>query len=231
MEGGALSSAAFKEFSAQVVPFLHVTSHVDGRPLDDLLMDKAERPSFPSFLFLDAAGEVVCEYAGAPDVKGFARAAQRVRHFLELKQRKAAGDAAVDIDLAITAAELWRMDVAELEEALEEKELGEADRKRVRQLQVNAEVEETLPYVRGLKDRDERLAATEDLVTLHAGGVDPDSAGTLQYWELLAEYGMEKGDARLLADAIAALRGYAGEDPRLAGRLEAMEARLKELGK
>ena len=43
---------------------LHITTRIEGKKHDDLLTEKSDRPVFPSFLFLDAKGEVIARHNG-----------------------------------------------------------------------------------------------------------------------------------------------------------------------
>ena len=53
-----LSTPEFAEFAETVVPFLHVTTHIQGHPDDDLLKRK-NGDGFPTLMILDAEGKTV----------------------------------------------------------------------------------------------------------------------------------------------------------------------------
>ena len=97
-----------------------MTTRIEGRKDEDLLFDKGGN-SFPSFLFLDAEGEVLARLRPPFEVKAFADAHRRVREYQALATAAKPDDRAAQIDLALLRCGLGQIAFDQLEEALRER--------------------------------------------------------------------------------------------------------------
>jgi hypothetical protein len=84
LEDGALSEPEFAAFARGVVPFVHVTSRVDGEPQPTLLRDKGFA-AFPTLCFLDADGNVLAKTGRT--VAAFTADGARVQRLLDLRAK------------------------------------------------------------------------------------------------------------------------------------------------
>ena len=96
-----LSTAEFREFAKGVVPFLHVTSQVEGDKYPDLLSEKGGR-GFPHVVCMDAEGGVLA-VLNARTVDGFKDMMKRGAEFQALVAKK---DRTPAEELSVLKAEL-----------------------------------------------------------------------------------------------------------------------------
>jgi len=91
VEGGVLASKEFKEFVAGFVPFLHVTTLIEGRKDDNLLLRMGKK-SWPTVLVLDEYGGVLADHRSAPTVEAFRETAAPALRRFALRKRALEGD-------------------------------------------------------------------------------------------------------------------------------------------
>ena len=113
MERGALSSSTFPAFSKTVVPFLHITTKIEGRPYDDLLR-KMGRGGFPTLLFLDAEGNKLAS-PRSRSVSSFAGSVAALTLIDATQAQAEAGDKAAAAQLLLFEVELGRVKSAEFD--------------------------------------------------------------------------------------------------------------------
>jgi len=120
---------------------------------------------------------------------------------------------------------LGLLDVDELEEAVDGKDLTADQKKAVALCRVNAAVDEGLQLARagGIDD------TVEEFVDIYEEGVLP-TQNTYGFWYILQRHANANGDAALLEASIRGLRGILGRDDERANKwLAKLEARLAEL--
>jgi len=207
-----------------VVPFVHITTSIEGRKDEELLTDLGG-DSFPWIVFLDAKGEIAGKHTESNTPAAFARTAANVLRCRELKKKAAAGDATVATDIAILECSLGLVEFYELEEAIEGKKLTADQKKAVAQCWVNAAVGEGIQLARAGSTDD----VIVDFVEIFDKGVLP-TRNAYGFWVILVQHGHAKGDARILEAAIAGLREAFGPDDERANKwLSKFETRLAEL--
>jgi len=222
-----LSTDEFKAFAAEVVPFLHVTSRVEGEHHPNLLEEKGGR-GFPHVVALDAKGDVVATLQERT-VEGFR------------KMMKGAGDfAALSGKEKRTPAEEMR-----LVRLLHDMDRIEADEARAR---ANALVE---PDEAVKKDRDDFLvmldvvgelegknlrepaARVEVGKTFHdwwkAGREPKDEAAVQPFFILMLDYAEAEKDVALFEKALGKLREAFGSRPETERFFKNQEGRLAKL--
>jgi len=94
------------------VPFLHVTTHLEGRKHEDLFNQLGGR-GFPTFFILDSEGKVVGQ-VGERTIEGFTATAKAAQEFVELEKKAAAGDKAALFDVALARARMGQLTASEL---------------------------------------------------------------------------------------------------------------------
>ncbi|MHC4549948.1 MAG: hypothetical protein ACYTEZ_14345 [Planctomycetota bacterium] len=104
VEDGVLRTAAFKEFSKDYVMFLHITTMIEGREDDDLLM-RIGGTAFPHLVVMDVDGSVIREHRAAPTVEAFRETGEAGRQRLALRASAAAGDRDAILKLAFARAD------------------------------------------------------------------------------------------------------------------------------
>ena len=103
VEDGVLRTPAFKEFSKGYVMFLHVTTMIQGRKDDELLM-RIGGAAFPHLVVMDVDGTVVREHRAAPSVEAFRQTAEAGKARLALRKKAQAGDRDAILKLALERA-------------------------------------------------------------------------------------------------------------------------------
>jgi len=213
------------------VPFLHVTTRIDGRKDEDLLFDVGGS-EFPTIVFLDADGEVIGRHdMGDNSVPALERTAAKVERCLELAKRLKS-DARVRADLEIARCELGLIEYFDLESELEGLTLTPDQQKAVATLGADNSVWEMTQVLRRVRDEAAREQAVEEFLALYRAGHHPARASNRAvYWDLLADHAVAAKDAALLGDALAALKELHGPTPsrRAKTRLAQLEAKLGEL--
>jgi hypothetical protein len=223
-----------------VVPFLHVTTRIEGRENDDLLRRKAKRAVFPTIILMDGAGEPLYTFdrvalsawlAGGPiPMEVFARKLDACERYLALAARARAGDD-VEVELALAAAAIGRIDVAELEARLQGAELTPAQAKTVRQLRVNAVCDRNVALLRTPRGNrpEEFKRITREFVELYRSGTQPDCDSAITYWWVIAYHGAETRDADLLEAGLRAIKAWPGGEARYDSNVGPWEKLLAEL--
>ena len=90
-----------------MVPYLHVTSRVDGHPLPDMLYRVGGR-GFPTVAVLSAEGEVLAfhDYSNPRTIEGFNATIEKAREMQALKAKADKSDAEIEDIAAYYATQL-----------------------------------------------------------------------------------------------------------------------------
>jgi len=240
LEGGAFNSPEFREFSKQVVPFLHVTSHIEGRADDDLLSRKAQRVVFPTILILDAEGEplVTLDRArlssalgtGVEPVPSWRKQLSACERYVALRAKAAAGDASVKVDLAVAALTIGKLSFGQFDVEVAGVTLTAEQEQAIGQVRANAICEEISARMRSRgQDPATDKAATEAFAKLFAAGTHPDSDSSYMYWWVIATHGLATHDRAMLERSLEALEATGGPG-RWGDIVDRMKAELRKLG-
>lgn len=103
VEDGVLRTPAFQEFSKDYVMFLHVTTMIEGRKDDELLM-RIGGAAFPHLVVMDVDGTVVREHRAAPSVEAFRETAEAGKARVALRGKAQAGDRDAILKFALARA-------------------------------------------------------------------------------------------------------------------------------
>lgn len=204
----------FPAFSAKVVPFLHLTTRIEGRKYDGLLKEKGFR-GFPSLAFMDAEGEVV---ATPPDrsVLAFELCLSALTRFDDVKARADAGDGEAVAELLIIEHDLGRVK----SEAFGERVVaalavaGDAQRKRLEQIRVDNEVFDLVGVSMG---PDGMEKAAKGFLKILDSGRRPSPMGKYagNMWSMLARWAEQKGNASVIRRCAAGMREDFPSDKRM----------------
>lgn len=213
-----------------MVPFLHVTTHIEGHPYDELLREKGGT-GFPTLMFLDAFGRTILKHDGARSVRGFEGSLDQVHAFLTLMQRAEAGDADAATTVLLRQLELEWFDYEEAlqrYEALEKVSAREKD--AFERLLIDTEVR-SLAEAAG-SDPAKRRAAGERFYEMWKEKRVPDSSGRLYvFWSLIADYAEGAKDKKLFQSVVRASKNSIGKHRRYSGFQEDLERRLANFPK
>lgn len=227
LESGPLSEESFRGFSQQVVPFLHVTTKVEGDEHQELLQQKGGR-GWPTLLFLDAEGEVLAEPADR-SVAGFEATADALQTVQRLQGKPEAERTAEDeVELFLARVALGKVELAEALEIQKTLQATGAEAERVEQALIELEIRDQLADLRSQEQANEAFA---HLASMAAAGRVPKGSGlpVARFWSAVSEHAIASGDAALFERCLAGMKEALGDDERYAQVYEAMEAKLAEL--
>ena len=182
---------------------MHVTTRIEGKKNDELMFDFEEN-SFPTILVLDEKGGLVARHRGWRTLPAFKITAGKVQLLPALKTKAAAGDKAAAIDLALLECELLKVDFADVEEALEGKELSDAQKKKLVGLGADTEVAEMIPVLWRSQWSAEALADAGEMFVEHfdKGGVPQAVWNSGTYWLALGYYAAANKKKELYARSV-----------------------------
>jgi hypothetical protein len=228
VERGTLSEDAFARWSENYVLFLHVTSDVEGEPHPKLLEQKGGR-GFPTFMFLDADGEVLEVHDEARTVEEFGKTADRVQKFLELQRRAEAGDRPAKIELTLIQLERGKLSAAEARARLKDAgALSAAQQKRLDQAELSAMVQEELRTV--TSELKTQVAAGKKFADwADAGRVPARDEDAAAFWSLILAYAEQEGQVERFEQALGLLREKFGSRPANKKWFEIKEKALQRL--
>lgn len=221
------------------MPFLHVTTRIEGRKDDDLLERKAGRAAFPAILILDAEGEPLLELdrallsgalsTGTLTPASLGRKVEACESYLKLRARLAGGDKTAEVDLAVRSLEIGRIDLAEFGRAIAGRELTPEEEKAVARGRANAICESQVAAMRSSGEAAESVeTATREFVKLYGAGTHPDSDSADLYWWVIATHAKATADASMIERSLEGLEATGGR-ARFGPLLDELKAELKAL--
>jgi hypothetical protein len=228
LEGGALLTDAFVEFSKEYVLYCNIMSRVPGDKHQNLLMEKGGQ-GFPYIVFLDAEGNVLAKHEGARDADGFRETGRKVQAFLEVRRKAETGGAEAKLDYLIARLDLGHVKVADAEREIGGLGTPSPEQKaRLDEALTNATVLET---VREIQSDEGAEQAGKKFYEMHkAGKPAPTSDDAVQaYWILLMDCAEEKKDAAAFEAGFKALKAKFGELPQAQKWFKEKEETLKKL--
>ena len=209
MEGGALSDKEFPAFSEKVIPFLHITTRIEGKAHDGLLKEKGF-PGFPSLAFLDAEGNVLAQPQGRT-VAVFESTLKALNDYLALKKRLDAGEEGLEYPLFVAEWDLGKMDYEEAQ--VRAKKLGkltEEQQARVASILIDGEV---LSLPRTFRNEETKKASVARVLELHADKYQPSERAAGAWYASLRATAEATEDADLLDEVIAWYQEKYGDNP------------------
>ena len=213
-----------------MVPYLHVTTRIEGRPYDKLLSEKGGT-GFPTLMFLDAEGRQLMKHVGPRTPSGFEDSLEEVEEFLELVAEAEGGDAKAAAEVLIRQLRLEWFELEEARKRVEALEkVSSKQKKELAQLLVDTEVR-TLAADAG-KDDVKRRAAGERFAAmwLEEKSLPSSEAQLYPFWFIMADYAEHAGDKSLFKKIV-----REAEDTLKHSKydkvLEKLEQRLKDFKK
>ncbi len=227
MESGALSTADFKTFAADVVLFSHITTRIPDHPYDSLLKAVGGK-YFPTLLFMDGLGKVVgrVDIFDELTVEKFRAAHTNTKKRLALLDREEP-TAAERTQLFLLDAQLGMLDIdAAKERAADLGKLEGEAAKQVAQVLTNFEVEDHMtPRPRGAEAVKEVGKA---FLAMAKEGRTPSKSGlAVGFWSyMFGGADMEK-DVEAMKWIVTGFRKVVGDDAQKKRMLAGMERKLK----
>ena len=213
-----------------VVPFLHITTRIEGRKDEGLLSEKGGR-GFPHIVFMDETGGVVA-VQGDRSVAGFQKTlAESVQQFLDLRAKAQSGDAAAQIEFALLEGDLGRIPFADLQNRLKGKKLSDAQKVRVGDIELGTLIAE----VDKAREDAARGAAMKSVADAYAAGRLPSgSERKMEFLGIVLRHGLVTEDPDLAQKAIDTLKplyeeAYGKDNPKLQQHLQQVSDKIAEL--
>lgn len=226
MESGLLLTPDFSAFSKKVVPFLHVTTHLDGRPNEGMLQEKGGT-GFPTLMFLDAEGEILGT-PGGRSAEAFEKTLASLMNIKSLEARIAAGEKGLKAELFFAELDMGKYSLAEVKaKSSEFKKLTKEQKDLLAQHVLNLGVKEILDGMG--RDEGALAKAGEKLLAIKAEGSMPTGDALGGFWFVLMNYSEAQSDADLFAEALAALKVFYADEPRAMEFLNKKDEVLKEM--
>ncbi len=219
MEGGALLTPEFQEFSKNHVMFLHVTTQIKGRKDDDLLGKKGGR-GFPFLCVMDDQGNVLAQHEGDRTAEAFEATVGEAQKFIDLKKRAASGDKPAGIDYALARCRKGQINFEELSKEL--KPLGKLtaeQQKAFDGLKADDLVRQTLDVEVGRK-----------FAEMQSKGIIPvDEEQEQRFWEHIRSYAETTKNVKVFETWLAFMKTKFGSHPNAKPYFEAQEQKLAEM--
>ncbi|TAH38219.1 MAG: hypothetical protein EYC70_06245 [Planctomycetota bacterium] len=210
------------------MPFLHVTTRIEGVKHDGLLSEKGGR-GFPTLMFLDAEGSILAQQEDRA-VTGFETTLENVKTYLDLKTRQAKGEKGLELPLFMAELKLGLMSYQDAKSKAETfQKLSEAEKAQIAEALFDLEVRQLMDAFNPRSE--EGKAAAAKLVEYAQAGKQPSPALRLNYWGLLSYIATEVNkDPDLLEKCLTNLRALP-ESKDFEEQLQQMEQKLQEMRK
>ena len=149
VEDGVLRTPAFQEFAKDYVLFLHVTTMIEGRKDDELLM-RIGGAAFPHLVVMDVDGSVVREHRAAPSVEAFKESGEAGKARIALRRKAKAGDRDAILQFALARATAGQITSRKLaREIARAGELSPAEEQLYRKTLTTLRFDEAKVYAQG----------------------------------------------------------------------------------
>ena len=229
MEGGALSDPNFPAFSEKVVPYLNIMTKIEGRPYDDMLIDKGFG-GFPTLAFMDVDGKVLAQPSGR-SVEAFDETLGNLSAWMELKGRVAAGEEGLKYKLFVTEWDLGMLtweDVKAKGDALGK--LDDKQKAKVAGIRLDAEILALAKSMNTREGRDEAVRkAGGRFHEMMKAGHQPSERAQAAFWNGLMSFAELEQDVKLFAKCVDHFKEMYKDEPRAARYLENLDKKLAEM--
>jgi hypothetical protein len=228
LESGPLSTPEFATFSKEVVPFLHVTSRVEGRKGEGLFGEYGGT-GFPTLMYLDASGKKLADQNDR-SVAGFRKTATSLSAMTDLRARIAKGEKGLGPKLLIAELNLGQVDFAEAQKRFKSfKKIKPEAKKKIAALLLDAEVANLINSAG--RDREKYMALGKTFAKMVKAGRVPTGNSATQFWSSIMTYAEEKSDAGLYEKAYNFLYEKFGSDERYAEHFKDLAKKLAAMKK
>lgn len=226
MEGGLLTTPEFKAFTGKVVPYLNITTHIEGRAHEGLLREVGGR-GFPTMKFMDGDGNVLGE-PGGRDIAAFEKALASIESVFDLEKRIEAGEKGLEVKLFLAKMDMgaYKFEAAKKKAASFEK-LTDEEKKAIAAKMVNLEVdhimESAMTSEEGIKE-----AAVRFMEMVKEGNI-PTGETAGMFWSVIAMKAEEDKNIEMFEKALNALLKQYGEEEGAAEYFDSMQEKLDKM--
>lgn len=220
----------FAEFGKEVVLFAHITNQIAGHPDDDLLVRKG-RSGFPSFVMMDADGEVLAIGGQGPNgrkVEGFEATVATAQELHALAEKGKAGDAAAQKEVLLKRIGWGAMPFADAAKAVKALKLSDEEMAAVKGPLLTMEINSA----RMEKDPKQGIKILRKIQ--EEGRAPTDASTSNRFWLQLSRLAETAKDAETYAMYVEHLKGTVEAQPRMAqalARAEQTLAKMREVEK
>jgi hypothetical protein len=227
LEGGLLSTPEFTAFTKKVIPFLHVTTRIEGRANDGMLSEKGGT-GFPTLMFLDAKGEILGK-PGGRDVAAFDKTLGALMAIKDLEKRIAAGEKNLDDDLFMAQLAMGKFKTAAeiKEKAKSFKKLTKEQKATIAKAVVGKRVEAAMNSME--RGPDAQIKVGKKFKAIYDEGLFPEGDMEGPFWGLLMEYAESEKDGETMAVALENVKRIFGKQEWATALIEEKEASLKKI--
>lgn len=241
VEASVLQSPEFLLYAQGVIPYLHITSNLPLKPDGKLFQEKGCK-GYPTFLWMDAQGEVLALFEGDLSVE----ALNSTHAFAEeTEQFKKAYEQNPQEERAMKAYFLRKLSLNPSLEMLQKmEEWWKADQLTLEQVallkshKAYQEINERLQLLQKELRKGNKLPTQEDLFlalappfyALYQQGLVPlgDNNTVNNFWLYTAQYAARQKDEETLKKAYSILKEKVGQEPALQEILKNLEAQLPQ---
>lgn len=207
------------------MPYLHITTRIEGRKDEELFREKGGR-GFPTMKFMDADGKVIGEPSGR-DVASFESSLTSLMVVTNLEKRIASGEKGLENELFLAK---MRLGLFELEEAKTQlaglKEFTKEQKAEIAVLMVNLEV---MDIMKGVDSEEAAIAAGSKFNEMRKDGRIPTGDAIGSYWSLIMTFAESKSDVDLFEKSLNALKEKYGAEKSAKPFFDQKAAELKEM--
>ena len=227
MEGGLLSTPEFTSFTEKVVPFLHVTTRIEGRANDGMLSEKGGT-GFPTLMFLDAEGEILGK-PGGRNVAAFDKTLGNLTALKDLTKRIAAGEKNLDDDLFMVQLAMGEYKtIAEIEEKAKTfKKLTKEQKLTIAKAIVGKKVEAAMNSME--RGPDAQIKVGKKFKAIYDEGLFPEGDMEGPFWGFLMEYAESEKDGKTMEVALNHVKRIFGKEDWAQDLIAEKEASLKKI--
>lgn len=226
MENGSFSSDEFAKWTEGVVPFLHVTTRIEGRENDDLLGVYGGR-GFPTLKFLDAKGNAVGEPQGR-DIAAFDATMKKIADLDDLRKRIKKGEKGLDAKLLLAELKMGAVKYADAQKRFKAiKKIKPEVKEEIAGLIIGLEFNEIMG--RMTQDNYKELGA--EVAKMAREGRIPGGYEKDMFWQVVSGWADENGDLPLLKKSYKYLNEKYGSNERAKKFLDGLKTRIAELEK
>jgi hypothetical protein len=214
------------------VPFLHVTTRIEGRKHEDLLTEK-EGDGFPYFVILGPDGEINGRLYYPHSVASIRETLDLVRRWRILDKKGSGGDRAAAIDAAVLRCELGQIGYGELEEILEPLgELTTAQKEAAKRQYANEEIATIKADYDRVEDKEMRESLLEDAVLIYEEGAYPSRRDLKRWlWPKMGMVAINRNDREMLDRTIKELETIARPEDKSDAIVRRLRMALAKMGK
>lgn len=205
-----------------MVLFLHITTHVDEDPYQELFEAKGG-DGFPYMVFMDSTGDVIAKMDRPYEVETFEAALTKASAFLAMVKKAEGGDKGAALEVLIGRLETGGIKADEAKKKLKELPKPSAEQEpRLNSALANAEVKQVM-------DEQEEATAKKFIEMIKAKRVPTDKEVGQTFYMTVLNYAEKQKDAANFEAALNGLKEMFKDNPQAKGFFDAKDKTLKKM--